>query len=108
MVLAAERARKGAGAAEVGALTLGGRLRPARIVAGGDRLLQAGALGGVLRQRVAVCEDATDAASAAKARTPPPPSAPAMRVIAVFIAVNRPRASRFPQVPRRPDAGQAR
>ena len=55
-ILAAERARIGAGAGEFGALTLDRGLRAARAAASGDGLLQAAALAGVLRQRVGAVE----------------------------------------------------
>ena len=48
-VAAAKRARIGAGAPELGPLTLNGGLRAARSAASGDRLLQAGAFTRVLR-----------------------------------------------------------
>ena len=52
-ISAAERPRRALGAREFGALPLDRGFRAARTVARGDRLLQARAVGAVLRQRVA-------------------------------------------------------
>ena len=55
-ILAAERTGRGFGARQLRALPLDGGLRAARTVARGDRLLQARAVGAVLRQRVTGAE----------------------------------------------------
>ena len=94
-ILAAKRARGGGRARELGALTLGRGLDPARTVALSDGLLQPSALARVLRQRVAAERKPRSKPRALRKRPQTPEicavrARSAMRVIAAFISSTAP------------------